>query len=217
MVERFELESHDKWLKARGKRIGGSDIACIMGLNPWKSNVKLWREKMGIEKPDDISSNDAVVYGNKAEPVIRNLFEVNHPEYRVDYIPDNIWLNDNYPFAHASLDGWLEDKGRNMGVLEIKTGTVMNARQEMEWNDKIPDHYYCQVLWYMMVTDAKYAMLTALLKMKRYSGEYQAVREYEIRRDDKTENDIALLAEKGREFWESMKAGIEPPLILPGI
>ena len=107
MIERIDTVSRKEWLKERGSRIGGSDIACVMGMNPWKTNVQLWREKMGIEKPEDISGNEAVSYGVKAEPIIRDLFQLNHEEIKVEYVPNNLWLNDDYPFAHASLDGWL--------------------------------------------------------------------------------------------------------------
>ena len=218
MINRLELKDGKEWKKERGKRIGGSDIACIMGMNPWKSNVELWREKMGLVKTEDVSDNPYVRYGTEAEPIIRELFKLNHKDLRVDYIPDNLWLNDEYPFAHASLDGWLEDSGRDMGILEVKTGNILNRTQAAKWDNRIPDNYYCQVLWYMMVTNAKYAWVTALLKERRYGGEeVQTVREYSIIRDSAIETEIAILAEKAAEFWKSMQDGIEPPLILPSV
>lgn len=211
------MSNRREWLKKRANRIGGSEIACVLGLNPWKSNVQLWREKMGYEQAEDISDNPAVAYGINAEPLIRDVFKLNHDGISVDYIPNNLWLNDEFPFAHASLDGWLEDKNREMGVLEIKTGSAFTAKQRKEWKDRIPDHYYCQILWYMMVTGAKFAWLTAMLKCRDASGDYQVIRDYELIRDAKVEAEIAMLADKGREFWESLQSGIEPPLILPGV
>lgn len=48
------LGSHEEWLKARTK-IGGSDASAIVGMNPYKTNVDLFKEKAyGIE-PEDIS------------------------------------------------------------------------------------------------------------------------------------------------------------------
>ena len=218
MINRLTLKDKDEWKKERGKRIGGSDVACIMGMNPWKTNVQLWREKMGIEKPKDIKDNPYVTYGTNAEPIIRDLFTLNHEELTVNYVPDNLWLNDEYPFAHASLDGWLEDEEKDIGVLEIKTGSIMSKTQAAKWEGRIPDQYYCQVLWYMMVTDAKYAWISALLRERKYSGEeVQVVREYNIHRDSAIEKEINILAEKAAQFWQSMKDGIEPPLILPQV
>lgn len=48
------LGSHEEWLRARTK-IGGSDASAIVGMNPYKTNVDLFKEKAyGIE-PEDIS------------------------------------------------------------------------------------------------------------------------------------------------------------------
>ena len=49
--------SADEWRKARTSYIGGSDAACIIGENPYKSNVDLYEEKTGIKRPDDLSNN----------------------------------------------------------------------------------------------------------------------------------------------------------------
>lgn len=54
MVEMKVLGSHEEWLRARTK-IGGSDASAIVGMNPYKTNVDLFKEKAyGIE-PEDIS------------------------------------------------------------------------------------------------------------------------------------------------------------------
>jgi putative phage-type endonuclease len=218
MIRKIDLKDAETWKKERGKRIGGSDIACIIGMNQWKNNVQLWREKMGIEKPEDISGNPYVQYGTEAEPIIRSLFTLNHKDLRVEYTPDNMWLNDDYPFAHASLDGWLEDNAGNRGVLEIKTGSIMSKAQAEKWNGRIPDNYYCQVLWYMMVTDATFAWISALLTERKHTGEeVQVIREYNIYRDQEIEKEISFLAEEGESFWRSMKEKTQPSLILPKI
>ena len=46
MVQMIRLKSHEEWLKHR-ERIGGSDAAAIVGMNPYKSNVELWQIKPG--------------------------------------------------------------------------------------------------------------------------------------------------------------------------
>ena len=74
-----------EWLKARTK-IGGSDASAIVGMNPYKSNVELWKEKAyGIE-PVDISDKPYVKYGTEAEPLLRELFKLDYPEYQVCYM-----------------------------------------------------------------------------------------------------------------------------------
>lgn len=59
MVEMKVLGSHEEWLRARTK-IGGSDASAIVGMNPYKTNVDLFKEKAyGIE-PEDISDKGSV-------------------------------------------------------------------------------------------------------------------------------------------------------------
>ena len=89
MVEMIILNSHDEWLSNR-QRIGGSDAATVLGLNPWKNNVTLWMEKTGMTAAEDISDKPYVKYGHEAEPMLRNLFALDFPEYQVDYVDNNI-------------------------------------------------------------------------------------------------------------------------------
>lgn len=213
MVHVDTFNSREDWLAARGNRIGGSDAACIIGKNPWKSNVQLFREKVGTAQPDDLSENEAVQYGVGAEPHLRALFALDHPELIIRYQEDNLVTNDDLPFAHASLDGWVETDGAITGILEIKTATVQSGRQMQNWENRIPDHYYCQVLWYMMVTGAKEAWVQALLKITWKDEE--CIRQYHIRRYPQVEKDIQVLAQKGAEFYAQMQTRQEPPLILP--
>lgn len=212
-VKMQTFDSREDWLKERGRRIGGSDAACLIGLNPWKSNVQLFREKMHPENVKEMD-NEAMAYGREAEPLLRRLFELDHPEHRVIYVENNLWLNDKYPFAHASLDGWTSRDEFSLGVLEIKTATIRSRIQAQEWEGRIPNNYYCQVLWYMMVTEAQYAYVTALL---RREGGDSIIRTHYIERDKNVEADIEILKNTGTWFWENLQKGHEPALILPNV
>ena len=66
-----KINAVETWLKERSKGIGGSDAACILGLNPYKTNVELWKEKTGRAKAQDISQKPCVIYGKKAEEYAR--------------------------------------------------------------------------------------------------------------------------------------------------
>ena len=78
-TDKFSVEkygSHEEWLKKRGRGIGGSDAACFMDLNPWKTLNQLWHDKkFGSQQ----ITNDAIEYGNTAEPCLRTLFQAKHP------------------------------------------------------------------------------------------------------------------------------------------
>lgn len=215
MIEMKILASREEWLASR-KRIGGSDAAAIIGKNPYRSNVDLWKIKTGQMEAEDISQKPYVLYGTLAEPHIRALFSLDYQEYKVEYEENNMFLNSCYPFAHASLDGWLTDKesGRK-GILEIKTTTILNSLQQDKWRDQIPDNYYIQVLHYLMVTGFEFAELVALLRYTNMDIPEQ-IRHYHIERSDVTE-DIKYLIDAERRFWWQVENKKEPAVILPDI
>lgn len=219
-VTGWQLSSRSEWLAERGKRIGASDAGALMGRNPWKTNVDLWLEKTGRLIPPDISEKPAVKYGTEAEAPIRSLFAVFHKyDLAVFYQPNNIFVNEDYPFAAASLDGWIiepdgEGAFKRRGSLEIKTCEIQNSGQWAEWDGKIPEHYYCQALWQMMVTGWDFAILRAELRYRKGDDTYFSTRDYFIPRDDA---EIAQLAEAGKKFAEAVKNDIQPALILPEI
>lgn len=212
MVKMEILGSRSEWLEKRSSYIGGSDAASVIGLNPWRSNVELWEIKTGRRKAPDISDKPFVQYGIKAEDHIRELYKLDHPEKSVFYEPNNIWLNDRYPFAHASLDSWIKDEADRFGVLEIKTTEVMSGAAAAKWKDQIPPNYYCQILWYLMVTEAKFAELRALIKFLSHSE----IRDYHIERSE-VEEDIIYLKTEAEKFAECIKEDKPPALILPDV
>ena len=213
-VKMHRCKNHEAWLKNRKKYLGGSDVSCILGLNPYKTNVQLYREKKGIVEPDDLSNNPLVQYGTNAEEHIRALFSLDHPELKVEYIPNNSWRNTDYPFAAASLDGWTQDENGRKGILEIKTSTITTSQQANKWKDQIPDNYFCQVLFYLGVTGWDYVDLRANLKYV-YPGRdtYTITRDYHLERSD-YEQDIATVMEAAEDFHQALKKGEEPPVRL---
>lgn len=215
-IHRMIFDSKEEWLKHR-TRIGGSDAACILGMNPWKSNIELWLEKTGQTSAPDISDKDVVKYGVAAEPLLRNLFAIDFPEYEVEYFGDNMILNDDFPFAAASLDGELTEKetGRK-GILEIKTTNILQSMQKEKWNHRIPDNYYIQLLHYFLVTEFDFAVLKAQLKSE-FNGEiYLQTKHYKIERSE-VQADIEFLESSERKFWKQVQERRRPDLILPEI
>ena len=109
-AEKYILPDRAAWLDARKNHIGGSDAAACVGRSPHKDNVQLWEEKMGLVLPEDISDKEYVRYGIEAEKYLRGLFALDFPEYQVLYDENNMFLNPDFPWMHASLDGELMDR-----------------------------------------------------------------------------------------------------------
>lgn len=218
----IDVKAHktaSEWLEARTSYIGGSDASCILGRNPWKSNIDLWKEKTGRKKPDNLDDNALVQYGKEAEQHLRELFALDYKPRGIitNYGEFNMWTNTKYPWAHASLDGWLIDQanGNRFGILEIKTATINSAAQSAKWQDGIPENYYCQILHYMAVTDAQFAILSAQLKTDFEGEEIDArIRRYRLERTPEIEEQIKYLMAQECRFAEYIKQDKEPPLVL---
>ena len=210
MVHKNIFNSRDEWLEARKNYIGGSDASAILGLNPWKSNIELWEEKTGLREPKSIDDLVYVQYGTKAEELLRELFKLDYPKYKVIYEPNNSYMNDKYEFARASLDGLILTPEGKKGILEIKTTSATNY---LKWKDKIPDNYYIQVLWYLGILEADFAIVKCQMKHQDTSS---TIRHYRFEREN-VEDDIKYLFEEAGKFWEFVKSGERPALKLPNI
>lgn len=216
MVEMTVLKSREEWLVNRRKGLGGSDCSAVIGFNPYKSNVDLWREKTGRTEQEDISDKPYVKYGTQAERYLRELFKLDYPQYKVDYVENNSFYNPKYPFARASLDGWLTDGSGRKGILEIKTTEILSAGQRAKWKDRIPDNYFCQVLFYMAVIEADFAVLKAQIKTVIDGDVRLETKHYKIERAD-VQGDIDFLMNACKDFWQYVQDDKEPPLVLPSL
>ena len=213
----IKIDNHEDWLKARQHQgIGGSEAGCVLGVNKYQSNVQLWELKTGRREAPDLSDNAAVQFGKFAEPHLRELFKQDYPEYQVDYHEFWIYVNDQYPFIFATLDGELIALDGSRGVLEIKTTTIQNRMQWDEWDGRIPDSYYAQCLHQLAATGWDFVILKAYIRY-HVDGEVRVtIRHYRIDRKD-VKSEINYLIARETKFWQDVQNDRCPNLILPAI
>lgn len=217
MVEMKILANHEEWLQNRFKGVGGSEISAVIGCNPYLDNVTLWELKTGRRQAEDISEKPYVKYGTQAEMHLRGLFRLDFPEYQVEYIENNSFRNEKYPWALASLDGWITDKDGRKGILEIKTSEILSSQHREKWKDNhIPQNYFCQAIFYMAVCEADFCILKAQLKTEFDGVPYLQTKHYFIEKSDVLD-DINYLMAEGEKFWQCVKNNVRPPLRLPEI
>ena len=214
------IENHEQWLQARLNGIGASEASAIVGMNPYMTNLDLWRIKTHRMIAPDISNKQCVQYGHEAEPLIRQLFALDYSDrYKVSYGGEfDMAHQPNRPWLFATLDGRLEEVDTHRkGILEIKTSAITNRAMRLKWsNGSIPDNYYIQLLHQMLATGWDFAVLHAQLSKER-DGERTASRQsYFIERSE-VQGDLDYLLEHECKFWECVQADKEPPLILPQI
>lgn len=179
-------------LEARSRSIGGSDVAAIMGLSPWKTTVELWHEKRSGNR-DGIKQNQAMRMGHLLEPVVAQMFKEEHPEYRVMEVPEGSTLrHPEHPWMVAHPDRTLLDEKGNRGILEIKT-----SRNRFDY---VPEHYELQVRHYMAVMDADYAYLAVLVAGMDYQ-------EFKLTRSRTMEK---VMIDEQSAFMESLELDLCP-------
>lgn len=141
--DRSLIQGSDEWLAARRKRLGGSEIASVIGISPYKSAHELWLEKTGRVKPPKIGHLPHVKRGVDAEPVAREIVEkMGGFKYSTPTI-----IHPKHSFLAASLDGLGPDH-----IWECKTMGI--EKHEDVANGLIPDYYHTQLQWNMAVTVA---------------------------------------------------------------
>jgi putative phage-type endonuclease len=138
--------SHEDWLQARRKGIGGSDVAPICGLSKYSSPMTVYLDKIGELPP--LEDNPKMKAGRMLEPLIADWFS---EDTGIKIMRRNAILqHKKHPFMLANIDRWVV--GQNAG-LEIKN-TSEYLRDE--WvNEKVPTEYMLQCNHYMAVTGAE--------------------------------------------------------------
>lgn len=215
IFNRIKYDTKKEWLKLRIKGIGGSDASSILGLNPYKSNIELWREKTlktSGEKTFNNEMKEIIEYGTKAEAPLRYLFNLTYKGVYEAVETQELLQSKEYPFMLASLDGEITElKTNRKGVYEGKTARLMSGVQFNKWKDKVPDNYYVQVLWYLLVTGYDFIILNAEIRTD-FNNEIKYERKiYKFERKEVLE-DIEYLKEEAIKFWQYVEKGEEPPL-----
>lgn len=183
----------------RQNGLGGSDIASLLGFNPYKSKLDLYIEKTTpIDEAIQEEVSEAVRWGNLLEPVILSRYAEEVTDW---YVGPNkkTFSHPNYNFLLATPDGFIFRKRGNdintlaSGGIEIKTAGYLKRK---EWGpsntQKIPFPYYLQICHYMLVTDLPVWEIAVLIGGNDF-------RIYSFDRDPSIEEQII---EESTKFWE---------------
>lgn len=199
-LEKMDLltfKDEKEWLEIRSSGIGGSDVGTILGINKYKTDYTLFLEKTNRRAPADLSENEAVIRGKKAEKHLMELCNIYNPEKKF-FSPDVTFKRIDKPWMLANLDGISEDLTEG---LEIKTACVNNLS---EWKSKIPDTYYSQIVYYMAVTGLKKFTLFAAVEVRAYRDNppRRHLIEHTIVRN---EEEITFVENEVEKFWKKIQ------------
>jgi putative phage-type endonuclease len=185
----------------RTKFIGGSDMAAILGVSPWRNIVDLWLDK--IKPPVEDGQNAAAKRrGSRLEPYILDMIR---EEYGLEIVAHNErYIDSRLPFLAAEID--FEYRDEETGEIEngeIKTAHPFKAKEWGEHGtDELPLYYVAQVQHGMGIRGARRCRTFALIG--------DDLKPYVVERDDEL---IEAMRDKAAIFWNDyVLPKVQPPL-----
>lgn len=136
--------SEAEWLAYRRKGIGGSDVAALLGVSPWRTARDLFYDKLNIVAVEDSEDNwVALEMGHLLEPLVAKIFQ-HRTGYKV-YQVKKMFQHPKYPWMLADVDYFVEVPDGTTAILEIKT-TNYNAKDHwwLDGEETVPVYYEYQ-------------------------------------------------------------------------
>jgi len=193
LVARYDTP-REEWLRLRKDGIGGSEALAILGLDPWKTRMEVWLDKLG--SAPDRDQSDRMRWGQIVEDSIAGWF-AERTGVRVRRC--GLMRNIQRPWQRVSVDRLTADGG----VLEIKN---TNYHRRGEWADDdgdiIADGAEAQGQHALAVTGLSHVWVAAQI-----GGEPPVIRRVE--RDDAFIADLNACEE---EFWGLVQSQTPPAL-----
>lgn len=179
----------------RTKFVGGSDIAAILGISPWKTATDLWLDKTRPRIADGYNMA-AKRRGSRLEPYIVDMIQEEHGLKIVHR--NERYIDPDVPFFACEVDAETDDEN-----IEIKTVHPFKAK---EWgdldSDQLPLHYLAQIQWQMGIRKRARTRVFALIG--------DDLRPYVVDRDEET---IQAIRERAMDFWTAyVQPRKQPPL-----
>lgn len=193
---------------SRASYLGGTDASVILGVNPHRSIVDLWLEKIGRQQQaaNDPRREELFRRGKRLEPVIleMTLDKLRDRGHQVKVLAKNRRYRDaQHRFLSAELDAELELDGEEIHW----DGKSVHYSQADKWgepeSEDIPIHYAAQFMHGLMVHPGRRqrTLVSALRSL-------DDVDLYWTRRDDIT---IEAIRERELRFWKDhVKAKVPP-------
>lgn len=180
----------------RTKYIGGSDIAAILGVSPWRNIVDLWMDKI-TPRAENGQNAAAKRRGSRLEPYIIDMIREEHGLHIV--ANNQRYIDAELPFLAAEIDAETE----HFENIEIKTVHPFKAKEWGEHGtDELPLHYVAQVQHGLGVTGRNVCRVYALIG--------DELKPYVVERDDEL---IAAMREKAADFWNRyVLPKVQPPI-----
>jgi putative phage-type endonuclease len=184
--------------------VGGSDLAAIIGVSPWKDQHALYLEKTG-EIPPDPEEKRVYRRGHILERPIAQLYaeDTGRVVEFADTRPGGVTAPAPHDYMRAQIDAWERVDDDRWVPLEIKSASEFTrGKWGASGTDDAPTYYCTQMHWQIGLTGAPFGRIVALLGS-------DDLRVYTIQRDEQV---LAFLRNAAAEFWQRVLERKPPPL-----
>lgn len=194
------MGAREEFLVQRQKYIGGSDVAAILGVSPYKNVVDLWLDKITPPREDN-NNRRAKARGTRMEPYIVDMIREEHGITATNR--GERYVDKALPFLASEIDfEYIEADGSTQNG-EIKT---VHPFKKKEWGeeltDSLPLHYVAQVQHGLGVTGRQVCRVFALIG--------DELKPYVVERDDEL---IEAMRAQCSAFWyDYVLPKKQPPL-----
>jgi putative phage-type endonuclease len=151
--------TREQFLLDRKKGIGGSDVASILGVSPFRTALEVYHDKTSPELLLE-EMNEDMQRGVRVEKYILQEYAERSEVQLNTNIPTIV--DKTYPFMRANIDAKVI--GQNV-VVEAKSTKAPIA----SWESGIPEYYKAQVAYYAMLTDAERVDVPVLFSGWKYA------------------------------------------------
>lgn len=215
------------WLKMRTEGLGGSDASVVLGINPYKSRLELWNEKVtGVV-------NEKETLDTKWGKILENVIieEYQKESGMFTFKPEIMFRSSQYPFMIANIDSIIIDGNKvnvldllknynetilkmtndteRCGILEVKTKGAFTDWSKYEDEKSVsvsagvsvPIYYMTQMQHYLCVMRYKWGQF-AIFDMGK-----KDLLIVDVKRDEEM---INMLIEEEGKFWDMVVRKIKP-------
>lgn len=205
----LQQDNRAAWLAERRKGVGGSDVAAILGLDPYKTPYQVWRDKLGLDADED--AGDAARRGKFLEDAVLARYAEDLKPVSMDLqVPhENGWRRGNQDARATLADGLrrcVEVKTVNRHVHRLEWGAP--------WTDEVPDRALCQGLWYADLDDAAIVDFAVLVipddpdrVLGRTAEEVVAISDFFVYQAERNRGVEQAIVKRCHDFWHNNVLG----------
>lgn len=186
--------------------IGGSDVAAILGVSPWKTPHELWLQKTGRAAREEVTPQQQKRFdrGHRLEPVVLDMLldRLRDDGHEVELLRTNErYIDSEHPFMACEIDFELMLDGEHVNGDCKTVHPFASKKWGEEGTDEVPIEYAAQFMHGLGITGRDRCIVATLIGM-------DDLLIYEVQRDQETIDGI-----RGRvaQYWNECVVADVPP------